>query len=205
MAEKNERAIKVVAENRKARFNYAIEDTVEAGIALTGTEVKSIRNGKTTIAESYADSKNGEIWLINANIPEYLQANRFNHEPKRPRKLLLHKKQINRLMGAVEREGMTLIPLKLYFNERGRAKLLLAVAKGKKLHDKRESEKKRDWSREKGRLLRARGEPCPYAYSSFSSLRANGSRECAPDDRLRDAIHSTAKEDGLLRRKCSSQ
>ena len=126
MAEKNERAIKVVAENRKARFNYAIEDTIEAGIALTGTEVKSIRNGKTTIAESYADSKGGEIWLINANIPEYLQANRFNHEPKRPRKLLLHKKQINKLMGAVEREGMTLIPLKLYFNERGRAKLLLA-------------------------------------------------------------------------------
>ena len=157
MAEKNERPIKVIAENRKARFNYAIEDTIEAGIALTGTEVKSIRNGKTTIAESYADPKNGEIWLINANIPEYLQANRFNHEPKRPRKLLLHKKQINKLMGAVDREGMTLIPLKLYFNERGRAKLLLAVAKGKKLHDKRESEKKRDWGREKGRLLRARG------------------------------------------------
>jgi len=166
MAEKNERAIKVVAENRKARFNYAIEDTVEAGIALTGTEVKSIRNGKTTIAESYADTKGGEIWLINANIPEYLQANRFNHEPKRPRKLLLHRKQINKLMGAVDRDGMTLIPLKLYFNERGRAKLLLArgraklllaVAKGKKLHDKRESEKKRDWGREKGRLLRARG------------------------------------------------
>jgi SsrA-binding protein len=109
MAEKNERTIKVVAENRKARFNYAIEDTVEAGIALTGTEVKSVRNGKTTIAESYADSKNGEIWLINANIPEYLQANRFNHEPKRPRKLLLHRKQINKLMGAVDREGMTLI------------------------------------------------------------------------------------------------
>ncbi len=108
MAEKNERPIKVVAENRKARFNYAIEDTVEAGIALTGTEVKSIRNGKSTIAESYADPKDGEIWLINANIPEYLQANRFNHEPKRPRKLLLHRKQINKLMGAVEREGMTL-------------------------------------------------------------------------------------------------
>ena len=107
MAEKNERPIKVVAENRKARFNYAIEDTLEVGIALTGTEVKSIRNGKTTIAESYADSKGGEIWLINANIPEYLQANRFNHEPKRPRKLLLHKKQINKLMGAVERDGMT--------------------------------------------------------------------------------------------------
>ena len=157
MAEKNERAIKVVAENRKARFNYAVEDTVEAGIALTGTEVKSLRNGKSTIAESYADSKNGEIWLLNANIPEYLQANRFNHEPKRPRKLLLHKKQINRLMGAVDREGMTLIPLKLYFNERGRAKLLLAVAKGKKLHDKRESEKTRDWNRDKSRLMREKG------------------------------------------------
>jgi SsrA-binding protein len=157
MAEKNERPIKVVAENRKARFNYSVEDTVEAGIALTGTEVKSIRNGKTTIAESYADPKDGEIWLINANIPEYLQANRFNHEPKRPRKLLLHRKQINKLMGAVERQGMTLVPLKMYFNERGRVKLQLALAKGKQLHDKRDSEKKRDWSREKGRLLRARG------------------------------------------------
>ena len=143
MAEKNERAIKVVAENRKARFNYAIEDTVEAGLALTGTEVKSIRSGKSTIAESYADARNGEIWLINANIPEYLQANRFNHLPKRPRKLLLHRKQINKLIGAVDREGMTLIPLKLYFNERGRAKLQLALAKGKKLHDKRETERAR--------------------------------------------------------------
>src|SRR6185369_111940 len=132
-----------------------IEDTVEAGIALTGTEVKSIRNGKSTIAESYADSKNGEIWLINANIPEYLQGNRFNHEPKRPRKLLLHRRQINKLIGAVDREGMTLIPLKLYFNERGREKGRLMRARGKKLHDKRESEKKRDWSREKGRLMRA--------------------------------------------------
>ncbi|WP_420133029.1 SsrA-binding protein SmpB [Rhodopseudomonas sp.] len=157
MADKNERAIKVVAENRKARFNYAIEDTIEAGISLTGTEVKSVRGGKSTIAESYADSRGGEIWLINATIPEYLQANRFNHEPKRPRKLLLHRKQINKLMGAVERQGMTLIPLKLYFNEKGRAKLLLALAKGKQMHDKRETEKKRDWSREKGRLLRARG------------------------------------------------
>jgi SsrA-binding protein len=157
MAEKAKRAIKVVAENRKARFNYAIEDTVEAGISLTGTEVKSIRNGKSTIAESYADPRAGEIWLVNANIPEYLQANRFNHEPRRPRKLLLHKRQINKLIGAVEREGMTLIPLKLYFNEQGRAKLELALAKGKKLHDKRETEKKRDWSREKGRLLRGRG------------------------------------------------
>jgi SsrA-binding protein len=157
VADKNERPIKVVAENRKARFNYAIEDTIEAGISLTGTEVKSIRLGKSTIAESYADSKDGEIWLINANIPEYLQANRFNHEPKRPRKLLLHRKQINKLMGAVERQGMTLVPLKMYFNERGRIKLQLALAKGKQLHDKRDTEKKRDWSREKGRILRARG------------------------------------------------
>ena len=157
MTDKNERPIKIVAENSKTRFNYAIEDTLEAGIALTGTEVKSIRNGKTTIAESYADAKDGEIWLINANIPEYLQANRFNHAPKRPRKLLLHKRQINRLIGAVEREGMTLVPLKLYFNDKGRAKVELAVARGKKLHDKRDTEKKRSWEREKGRLLRQKG------------------------------------------------
>ena len=157
MTEKKARPIKVVAENRKARFNYSIEDTFEAGVMLTGTEVKSARNGKSTIAESYADSKGGEIWLVNANIPEYLQANRFNHEPRRPRKLLLHKRQINKLIGAIEREGMTLIPLKMYFNEQGRLKLELALAKGKKLHDKRETEKKRDWSREKSRLLRARG------------------------------------------------
>jgi SsrA-binding protein len=157
MAEKQDRPIKIAAENRKARFNYAIEDTFEAGVALTGTEVKSIRNGKATIAESYADARGGEIWLVNATIPEYLQGNRFNHAPKRPRKLLLHRRQINKLIGAVEREGMTLIPLKLYFNEKGRAKIELALAKGKKLHDKRETEKKRDWNREKGRLLRARG------------------------------------------------
>ena len=157
MAEKQDRKIKVVAENRKARFNYSIEDTIEAGVMLTGTEVKSARNGKSTIAESYADSKGGEIWLVNANIPEYLRANRFNHEPRRSRKLLLHKRQINKLIGAIEREGMTLIPLKMYFNEQGRLKLELALAKGKKLHDKRETEKKRDWSREKSRLLRARG------------------------------------------------
>ena len=157
MADKNERPIKVVAENRKARFNYAIEDTIEAGISLTGTEVKSIRNGKSTIAESYADSKNGEIWLINATIPEYLQGNRFNHEPKRPRKLLLHRRQINKLMGAVDREGMTLIPLKLYFNERGRAKVELGLGRGKKLHDKRETEKQRSWDRERARLMREKG------------------------------------------------
>ena len=153
MAEKSERPIKVVAENRKARFNYAIEDTVEAGIALTGTEVKSIRNGKTTIAESYADTKDGEIWLINANIPEYLQANRFNHEPKRPRKLLLHRKQINKLVGAIQREGRTVVPLQLYFNQRGRAKIEIALVTGKQAHDKRQAIKDRDWQRQRARLL----------------------------------------------------
>ena len=156
MAEKAQRAIKVVADNRKARFNYAIEDTLEAGIVLTGTEVKSIRSGKATIGESYADSRGGEIWLINANIPEYLQANRFNHLPKRPRKLLIHRRQINKLIGAVEREGMTLVPLEIYFNEKGRAKVKLAIGRGKKAHDKRESEKERDWKREQGRLLKQR-------------------------------------------------
>jgi SsrA-binding protein len=157
LAKQQERAIKVVAHNRRARFNYEIGETFEAGIALTGTEVKSLRLGKTTIAESYADPRAGELWLINANIPEYLQAGRFNHPPKRPRKLLLHRRQIHKLMGAVEREGMTLVPLKLYFNEKGRAKLELALARGKKLHDKRETEKKRSWERERGRLLRAKG------------------------------------------------
>ena len=157
MAKPQERAIKVVAQNRKARFNYLIGETFEAGIALTGTEVKSLRAGKATIAEAYADPRSGEIWLINANIPEYLQGGRFNHAPKRVRKLLLHRRQINKLVGAVEREGMTVVPLKLYFNEKGRAKLELALARGKKLHDKRETEKKRSWERERGRLLRAKG------------------------------------------------
>ena len=157
MANKPQPKFKVVADNRKARFNYEIGETFEAGIVLTGSEVKSLRAGKATIAEAYADARGGEIWLINANIPEYLQANRFNHEPKRPRKLLLHRKQINKLIGAVDREGMTLIPLKLYFNEKGRAKIELALARGKKLHDKRETEKKRSWERERGRLLRAKG------------------------------------------------
>ena len=157
MAEKAQRAIKVVADNRKARFNYAIEDTLEAGIVLTGTEVKSIRSGKATIGESYADSRGGEIWLINANIPEYLQANRFNHLPKRPRKLLIHRRQINKLIGAVEREGMTIVPLKLYFNPKGRAKIEVALARGKKLHDKRETLKKRSWDRERARLMRVKG------------------------------------------------
>src|SRR5690349_16956889 len=157
MPAKSDSKIRVVAHNRKARFNYEIGETFEAGIALTGTEVKSLRQGKATIAESYADSRDGEIWLVNANIPEYLQAGRFNHAPKRPRKLLLHRRQIDKLAGGVEREGMTIVPLKLYFNERGRAKVELALARGKKLHDKRETEKKRSWEREKGRLLRMKG------------------------------------------------
>jgi SsrA-binding protein len=157
MARKADPKLKVVADNRKARFNYAIDDTFEAGIALTGTEVKSLRQGKATIAESYAGSRDGEIWLYNANIPEYLQANQFNHSPKRPRKLLLHGREITKLIGAVEREGMTLIPLKLYFNEKGRAKVEIALARGKKLHDKRETETKRDWDRERSRLMRDKG------------------------------------------------
>jgi SsrA-binding protein len=146
-----------VADNRRARFNYEIGETFEAGIALAGSEVKSLRQGRATIAESYADTRDGEVWLVNANIPEYLQAGRFNHAPKRPRKLLLHRRQIDKLASGVERDGMTIIPLKLYFNEKGRAKLELALARGKKLHDKRETEKKRSWEREKGRLLRMKG------------------------------------------------
>jgi SsrA-binding protein len=157
MAAKPAPKLKVVADNRKARFNYEIGETYEAGIALTGSEVKSLRAGKATIAESYADARGGEIWLINSNIPEYLQAARFNHLPKRPRKLLLHARQINKLAGAVEREGMTIVPLKIYFNEKGRAKIEIALGKGKKLHDKRETEKKRSWERERGRLLRQKG------------------------------------------------
>jgi SsrA-binding protein len=157
MAKKAEQKLKIAADNRKARFNYEIGEAFEAGIALTGTEIKSLRNGKATIAESYADAKDGEIWLVNSNIPEYLQANRNNHTPKRPRKLLLHKRQINKLVGAVEKEGMTIVPLKIYFNPRGRAKVEIALARGKKLHDKRDTEKKRDWSRERGRLMRDKG------------------------------------------------
>jgi SsrA-binding protein len=157
MAANPERRFKAVAENRKARFNYEIGETYEAGIVLTGSEVKSLRAGKATIAESYADARDGEIWLINANIPEYLQAHRANHPPKRPRKLLLHQRQINKLAGAVDREGMTIVPLKIYFNDKGRAKIEIALAKGKKLHDKRETLKKRSWDRERGRLMREKG------------------------------------------------
>jgi SsrA-binding protein len=145
------------AVNRRARFNYEIGQIFEAGIALAGTEVKSLREGRSSIADAYAGERNGELWLYNAYIPEYLQANRFNHETRRPRKLLLHKREIGRLMGAVDREGMTVVPLRIYFNDRGRAKVELAVARGKKLHDKRETSKKRDWGREKARLMREKG------------------------------------------------
>ena len=157
MAKKEEPKRKLIAENRRARFDYMIEDTMEAGIQLVGTEVKSLRGGRANIAESYASTEKGELWLINSNIPEYLQANRFNHAPKRARKLLLQKREINRLTGAVEREGMTIVPLKLYFNEKGRAKVEIALARGKKLHDKRETLKKRSWERERGRLMRMKG------------------------------------------------
>jgi SsrA-binding protein len=158
MAQKKDKpAPKVAAANRRARFNYEIGQTFEAGIVLAGTEVKSLRAGQSNIADSYASEKGGEMWLYNAYIPEYLQANRFNHETRRPRKLLLHKREIGRLANAVQREGMTVVPLRIYFNDQGRAKVELALARGKKLHDKRDSEKKRDWDREKGRLLREKG------------------------------------------------
>jgi SsrA-binding protein len=158
LAQKPEPRFKIAAENRKARYEFEIGEKLEAGLVLTGTEVKSLRTGKATIAESYVGvTKAGEVQLINANIPEYLQANRFNHEPKRPRTLLLKQREIAKLAQGIEREGMTIVPLKLYFNERGRAKLEIALGRGKKLHDKRETEKQRDWGREKARLLRDRG------------------------------------------------
>ena len=148
---------KVVSDNRRARYHYEIGEVFEAGLMLTGTEVKSLRTGKATIAESYASAEKGEIFLINATIPEFAQGNRFNHEPKRPRKLLLKAREIAKLAQGVEREGMTIVPLKIYFNERGFAKMEIAMARGKKLHDKRETEKLRDWDREKSRLLRDKG------------------------------------------------
>jgi SsrA-binding protein len=154
----SERPTKLIAENRRARFEYAIGDVIEAGLVLRGTEVKSMRMGKANIAESYAAEDGGELWLVNADIPEYGKAHgQLNHERRRPRKLLLHRRQVNKLMGAIQREGMTVVPLKLYFNTDGRAKIELALAKGKKLHDKRETEKKRDWQRDKARLMRDRG------------------------------------------------
>lgn len=157
MASKPERKIKVVAENRKARHNYFIEDDLEAGIMLEGSEVKSLREGKANIAESYATVENGELWLINGYIPAYVQAKTFGHDERRRRKLLVNKRELSRLWQGIGREGQTLVPLRLYFNEKGRAKLQLGIAKGKKQQDKRATEAKRDWNRQKARLLREKG------------------------------------------------
>ncbi|HTM79496.1 SsrA-binding protein SmpB [Asticcacaulis sp.] len=149
---------KVIADNRRAKFDYFLEQNTEAGIALTGTEVKALRQGRANIAESYVSIENGnELCLINADIPIYGHANRFNHEPRRPRKLLLHRKEIGRFMVAIQREGMTIIPTKLFFNDKGLVKLEIALAKGKKLHDKREASADRDWARDKARLMRDKG------------------------------------------------
>ncbi|MFQ5348383.1 MAG: SsrA-binding protein SmpB [Rhodothalassiaceae bacterium] len=148
---------RLIAENRKARHRYAIEETIEAGLVLTGTEVKSLRSGGANIAEAYAEEKNGEMWLVNSHIAEFSHGNIHNHAPRRPRKLLLHRREIARLAGAVQRQGMTLVPLRLYFNERGRVKLLLGLAKGKKAHDRREDIKRRDWERQKARLMKDHG------------------------------------------------
>ena len=147
---------KTVAENRRARFDFHIEDKFEAGLALQGTEVKALRAGQATIAESYAEVRGGEVWLVNSNVPEYSHGNRLNHEPRRPRKLLLNSREINKMFGAVERKGMTLVPLSIYFNKHGRAKVELALAKGKQAHDKRATIKDRDWKRDKARLMRER-------------------------------------------------
>lgn len=148
---------KMIAENRKARYNFFIDEVIEAGIMLTGTEVKSLRQGQASIAESYASEEDGELFLINSNIPIYTQGNRFNHEPKRHRKLLLKKRQVNQMLAGVNRKGMTIVPLKLYFNEHGKVKLEIGLAKGKQNHDKRQTEKDRSWNRDKSRLMREKG------------------------------------------------
>lgn len=154
MAQSKGRSDGLVAENRAARRNYAVEDTLEAGLVLQGSEVKSLREGRANIAESYASVEEGELWLINSDIPIYTAANRFNHEPKRKRKLLVKERERVRLAQAIERQGRTIVPLKLYFNDRGIAKLLIGVATGRKGHDKREVEAKRDWQRQKARILK---------------------------------------------------
>ena len=154
MSSKPEDNYKVIAQNRKARFEYEILETLEAGIVLVGSEVKSLRLGKTNITEAFADDRNGAVYLINLNIEEYKSANRFNHEPKRPRKLLLHKREQNKLLGAIQRKGVTLIPLTMYFNHKGIVKVTLGIGKGKKLYDKRATEKERDWQRDKARILK---------------------------------------------------
>jgi SsrA-binding protein len=156
LAKKPELGRTVVAQNRKARHNYFIEETFEAGLSLTGTEVKSLRGGRSSIAEAYVTEDGGEAWMVNSDIPEYASGNRFNHERKRPRKLLLHKRQINVLIGAIQREGRTVVPLEVYFNEKGRAKVQIALVTGKQAHDKRQSIKERDWKRQRARLLARR-------------------------------------------------
>jgi SsrA-binding protein len=153
---KGDEGRKIIADNRKARHAYSIESTLEAGLVLVGSEVKSLRTGKATIGESYAQAKDGELFLVNAYIQEYLKASRFNHEPRRPRKLLVRKNEVRRLSAAIQREGMTLVPLRLYFNLKGVAKVELGIARGRKMHDKRQAEKARDWARDKARLLRAK-------------------------------------------------
>jgi SsrA-binding protein len=150
-------ADRYAAQNRRARHDYLIEDTLEAGLVLQGSEVKVLRTGQASIAEAYADAQAGELFLVNANIPEYKAANRFGHEPRRPRKLLLHRKEMNKLLGAIRREGVTIVPLSIYFNERGRAKVELGLAKGKRMADKRQADKDRSWQRDKARIMRARG------------------------------------------------
>jgi SsrA-binding protein len=156
---KEKPARKIAAENRRARYNFAISENLDAGIMLKGSEIKSLRLGKASIQDAYAGFNRGEegLWLINAHIPEYTQANRENHEPRRPRKLLMRKRELARLQSDITRGGMTLVPLLIYFNDKGLAKVELGLAKGKKLHDKRETEKQRDWQREKGRLMRDKG------------------------------------------------
>ena len=151
---KEQPPVRAAAQNRKARHDYFIEETLEAGIVLMGTEVKSLRAGGASIAEAYAGPQDGEIFLFNAHIPEYKAAKHFGHEPKRPRKLLLKRREVGRLTGAVQRAGITMVPLSLYFNERGIAKVQLGLAKGKRKTDKRDTEKERDWQRDKARLLR---------------------------------------------------
>jgi SsrA-binding protein len=148
-------ADRYVAQNRRARHEYLIEDTLEAGLVLYGSEVKVLRSGQASIAEAYADEEGGELYLVNANIPEYAAAAHFTHEPRRPRKLLLHRKEVNRLLGAIRRQGVTLVPLSIYFNDKGRAKVALGLARGKRKADKRQAEKARDWSRDRARILRA--------------------------------------------------
>jgi SsrA-binding protein len=146
------------AQNRRARHDYLIEDTLEAGLVLFGTEVKMLRTGQASIGEAYANEQGGELFLVNANIPEYPASAHFNHPPRRPRKLLLHRKEMNRLMGAIRREGITIVPLSIYFNERGRAKVELGVAKGKRKEDRRAAERDRDWQRSRARIMRSHNE-----------------------------------------------